>query len=571
MIVERVCRVAAILIAVLAVVDPVWVVARSAPPRVLVSLTDGATEVDRDRVIRALSDDFDVTAEPSPDIAIHVVVGRRVPVTASDDLSFVVAPAPSADAPEIREVRVADEVSLDAVSPVTVRLTVPEGHASQDVIVSLFADNVLVDTRILVAETAATSVDLLFVPARQGLARLRISARLDDGPEAFADVATEVTRRPLRVLSYEGQASWAATFLRRALENDPRFEVVVRAVTSRGVTAEAGAPPASLERADELTSFDVVVVSTPEALGGAAAAALESYLRNREGAVVLLPGAGDAAVLSRLTGVQTWIGERRPALASVDSALGDWTASEFLWPGAWPASAGGVAGCLSPGRCAVWRVPVGGGRVVVSSALDGWRTRAAEGSAFAAFWRSVVGDEAEATPGPVEVTLSSRLVEPGSFVAAEIQVRDQGGALHAEWQATDGAVQPVRLWPAGAGRHHAEFRAPDVPGRYRLHVESSRNAGEPLRAISEFLVVEPGAVHRTLTADHASLSAFASTHGGGVVPMAALDSLGGRLSAAVSTSLHDTPTRPMRSPWWIALFAGALAVEWWSRRRRGAR
>ena len=343
-------------------------------------------------------------------------------------------------------------------------------------------------------------------------------------------------------------------------------------MTSRGVAADAGVPPATLDRAEDLADFDLIVVSTPDALGDRAAAALENYLRTREGAVVLLPGEAGSSVASRLTGVTNWTVDRRPALTTVEASVGSWTASEFLWPSAWPAGAEALTGCLSPSRCAVWRTPVGGGRVIVSSALDGWRTRGAEGSTFDAFWRSVVGDAASATPRPVGIFLPSRLVTPNTLVSAEVHVMPAGAVMTApaaEWQNTEGRVEPVRLWPSGDGVYRAEFRAPDVPGRYRLVVKTAGAAASEARA--EFMVAEAGQMQAPLPEGLDLLSAFASSRGGAVVPMAELDELPARITAAISSTVSDTPTNPMRSPIWIIPFAGLLGVEWWSRRRRGAR
>jgi len=567
---ERGCRVAAILIAVLAVIDPAWVSARAVPARVVIEQTAGATAADVERVRGMLAEDFTVEPDATPLTAARVVVGRHVPADASNSPTFVVVPSSATDAPEIHGIEVSDVVALDAVSRVTATVALPPSTSAQTVVVRLLADGMPVDeqTRVVEPGTTVLTTELLYAPSRTGLVRLRVTARLDNGPEAVADHATEVVRRSLRVLVHEARPSWAATFLRRALEDDTRFEVVVRSVTSRGVAADAGAPPATLDRADDLTDFDLVVVSTPEALSVAAAAALELYLREREGAVVLVPGDEGGAVLSRLTGVQTWSVERRPELERVEHAAGVWTASEFLWPGTWPASAEGVAGCLSPRQCAVWRVAVGGGRVIVSSALDGWRTRTAETSGYASFWRSLVGDEAATTPRPIDVRVSSRFATVSANVVATVDVL--GTALpRAEWQSTEGAVTPVRLWPDGGGRYRAEFRAPDVPGRYRLVVTTGGPQAAEARA--EFLVVEPGDTLTPLSADTRQLAAFASSRGGEVIPAGEIETLPSRLAAAVASQPVATPTRTLRSPWWIVPFAGLLSVEWWSRRRRGAR
>jgi len=570
MMIERVCRAGAIAIAVVAVIDPVWTGARPVPPRVTVLQGAGATPAEVARVTEALASDVVIDTDESPATAARVVVGRHVPEGVTDGLTFVVIPKPSTKAPEIRHLRIGDQVPFEALSRVTVEVALPSGAISNAARVrfTLFADNVPVDVQDVAVTAGATTAmaDLMLVPSREGLARIRVTARIDDGPESFADAATEVVRSTRRVLSYEARPSWAATFVRRALEEDPRFEVVVRSLTSRGVAADAGTPPATLDRPEELSGFDVVLVSSPDALGDRAAQALETYLRDREGSVVLLPDAMGAPLLSRLTGVPAWSEERRPELEPVESLAGVWTASEFVWPAGWPAGAEALTNCLPPmgaaRRCAVWRTPLGGGRVIVSSAIDGWRTRTADRSAFAAFWRSLIGDEAAVTPRPVEVALRERLVAPGGLVSATVQVLAAIDAPQAEWQSTEGAVTPVRLWPDGSRRYRAEFRAPMVPGRYRLVVAGG---------VSEFLVVEPGAVQRALPGDHTLLTAFATSRGGDAIPIADVATLASRIVAAVSSAPVDAPTRPMRSPWWIVPFAGLLAVEWWSRRRRGAR
>lgn len=564
---ERVCRALAILIAVAAVIDPEWVVAREAPVRAVITRTAGATDADVERVRNVLPDSLHIEPGLSPSTAARLVVGRTVPALPDALTTFVVTPA-AADAPEIRAISVAHETSLDAVAQVIVSVAIPPQSRTSSLEVSLLSDGVPVETvkQPVGPDAATVERSLSFVPSRVGLARLRVSAKLGDGPETHADAVTEVTRRSLRILFYDARPSWAATFLRRVLEDDPRLDVTVRSVTSRGVAADAGAPPASLERAEELTTFDVVVVSTPEVLSDRSGAALETYLREREGAVVILPGEQNAALLSRLTGVATWTLDRRPALDTVTAPAGAWTASEFLWPATLPPGAEALTSCAAPGRCAAWRSAVGGGRVIVSSALDGWRTRDAESSAFAGFWRSLIGDEAAATPRPIDIALHSRTVEPRGLVAARIDAAGIAGALRAEWQSVEGIVQPVRLWERSSHEQAAEFRAPAVPGRYRLVVTGAGN-----EARAEFLVVEPGQFVDPLPGASDHLAAFASSRGGAVIPMAELDTLPARLSAAVPRTPSDIPSHPMRSPWWTLPFAGLLATEWWSRRRRGAR
>lgn len=575
---ERMCRAGAIAIVLAAMLDPAWLGARPVRQVVQVVTAPGTPADEGARVREALAGTFDVAMGAAPDTAARVWVGRTPPDEWPDGVTFVVPPSSGSD-PDVRSVGVPDNVALGAATTVTARITVPPSTDVRPLTVSLTAEGLPADVRTVPvpAGSDAISADLAFAPARTGLARLRVTARLEGFAAVHADAVTAVSARTLRILVYEARPSWAATFLRRALEDDPRFDVVVRSVTSRNVSVDAGAVPAALDRAEALSGFDAVIVSAPEGLATAEGAALETYLRQREGVVVVLPADGGGRVLARLTGVDEWSLERRPGLERLTTASHSWTASEFLWPARWPAGAEPLTNCLGDRRCGVWRVPAGGGRVVVSSALDGWRTRGAGSSSFDAFWRALVADEAASTPRPIEVVLRSRMVEAGALVSADVAVLEPSAVLMAEWQNTAGTVEPVRLWPSGEGRYQSEFRAPRVPGRYRLTVGSATagasglSAGQPVRAAEEFLVVDPADVRRPRPEREALLDAFASSHGGAVVPMTGIDTLSSRLTAAVAASSSRVTTRPMRSPYWIMPFAGLLAVEWWSRRRRGAR
>lgn len=574
---ERACRAGAVLIAVAAVIDPAWVGARSVRPVVRVVEAAGTYADHGAQVREALAGSFDVRTVETPDTDAHVFVGRTAPADWPEGLTFVVTPPSSDLAPEIRSIEVPAEVGLEAANRVAARVAVPQASDVRTLAVTLSVDGLPADTRTLSvpAGTSDTSIDLAFAPARTGLARLRVTARLGDGPEVVADAVTTVSARTLRVLVYEARPSWGATFVRRALEDDPRFDVVVRSVTSRNVSVDAGAVPPAINSVDALDEFDGVVVATPEALSDREGAALDAYLRQREGVVVLLPSDTGGRVAARLTGIDEWSLERRPGLERVTTVTHEWTASEFLWPSRWPVGAEAVTSCLAPNRCAVWRLPVGGGRVIVSSALDGWRTRGAEVSTFGEFWRALVADEASATPRPIEIVLHSRLLEPGASVSADVAVLEPTPVPQAEWQNTTGTIEAVRLWPSGDGRYRAEFRAPRVPGRYRLVVasgsEGAPSVGRPFRAADEFVVVDAADMRRPIPERDALLDAFASSRGGAVVPMADLTTLPDRLTAAVATSPAETPIHPMHSPFWIVPFAGLLAVEWWSRRRRGMR
>ena len=103
----------------------------------------------------------------------------------------------------------------------------------------------------------------------------------------MADVVVDVRREPIRVEFYDPRPSWATTFLRRALEADPRFQVAALSFTSRAVSAQTGgAVPLGDPRLD---AFDVVIVGGLDRLSAADARALDRFMRERGGAVVVVP------------------------------------------------------------------------------------------------------------------------------------------------------------------------------------------------------------------------------------------------------------------------------------------
>ena len=185
------------------------------------------------------------------------------------------------------------------------------------------------------------------------------------------------------VLFFDPHPSWMSTFVRRAVERDQRFVVTSRIVTSRNISTDAGQPP----RVDDLASlklFDAVVVGAPEALTEADVTGLEAFMRRRGGAVVFLLDRRVPGPYERLAGVSTWIVDSASRAMSVVPIVGDSSglrASALAIPSRLPTAAEAVA--LTKGsridslerRAAVWRVPVGPGRLIVSGALDSWRYR----------------------------------------------------------------------------------------------------------------------------------------------------------------------------------------------------
>ncbi len=73
---------------------------------------------------------------------------------------------------------------------------------------------------------------------------------------------------------HEPRPSWNATFVRRALEQDPSFDVSTLVQASKGLEVRAGTPPAALT-ADALSAFEAVVVGAPEELRASEVEALQ--------------------------------------------------------------------------------------------------------------------------------------------------------------------------------------------------------------------------------------------------------------------------------------------------------
>lgn len=563
----RVARLSVVAIALAGVLDPVWTVARDARPMVVLTTSDGARPEDVTAVARALESTATVTRTWRPEAVATVLVGDAVPAMRPEG-PVIVVPSTPTDRPIIRAIEAPARVPLDGAAQVGVSLTVPT-DATGDVRVRLLVDGTP-QAEVLHSGTPALRVTA--VPARPGLARLRVEASMGDGPVAIADAVMEVIDTRWRVLVYDGRPTWASTFVRRALEEDPRFDVIARTATSRGVSAQSGAAPARLSEPGVLDDVRLVVVGAPDALTTADVEALERYLREQHGAVVVLPEREEGAALGRLTGVSAWREERQPEVVVTPGVAGGAVrASEFVWPLSWPRLAEPVAACADARDCAVWRVVRGGGQVIVSSAADAWRLRLADEGAYERFWRHVAAMAAEATPEALAVTVDVPVVSPGGVVRATLTrltaASDPASPSSVgEWQDTQGGRGGVTWWPATPVRSHAEFRAPATPGRYRLV------ATEGARSVrAEFLVVEPESWTPPVPDARHEREALVSASGGARVDVANVGTLPDTVRRVAGVQSAQVPVAPMRSPWWLLPCVALLSFEWWTRRRQGAR
>jgi hypothetical protein len=387
-----------------------------------------------------------------------------------------------------------------------------------------------------------------------------------------ADVVVDVRRAPFRVQFYDPRPSWATTFVRRAVEADPRFQVATLSFISRGISAQTGGDvPLGDPRLD---GFDVVIVGGLERLSVADARALDRYMRERGGAVVAIPDqridAGPARDL--IAGAQ--LVERlleQPVTLAVTPPAAAPQASELL-----------VVRALTPGMEVVARVPGndrspvilsmprGEGRLLLSGAMDAWRFRAAGNLAFDRFWQSTIAGLALAVPPPIAIDTEPRLLQPGE--QADVIVRFRSQDVTAISASVDGD-RPIRLLPEPeTGLYRGHFLARDTPGRSTIEVRASSAVSEARapQTSSRTLLVQAD-VRRPAPANSPSLAMLASSHRGIDVTPEHLEDLRPFLRSVVTSRREPLVRQPMRSMWWIVPFAGCLSAEWWLRRRRGLR
>jgi hypothetical protein len=369
---------------------------------------------------------------------------------------------------------------------------------------------------------------------------------------------------------YEPRPSWATTFIRRALEADRRFEIAGVSFSSRGIAARTGdAVSLSDPRID---GADVVVVGGLDRLSAPDGRSLERFMRTRGGGVVLVPdarvGAGPARdLLSQSGGPQSALSERlleRPAKLSMSANLAPLEASELL-----------VFGALTPGAAVVATtagadplpviasMPSGSGRLLVSGAMDAWRSRANDNGAFDRFWQSTIAGLALAVPPPIDIAVEPPLLRPLERASVVVRVRSRE---YAALTATVDGDQQIRLRPEPeAGVYRGTFAAKGVPGRSAIDVRPA-DTGQPgaLRTV----LVRAGT--QRAEAD-APLTMLASSHRGIDVTPDRIADLERFLRGAVESPRAMVVRRPMRSAWWILPFAACLSGEWWRRRRRGLR
>jgi hypothetical protein len=564
-------RLIAIAIAIAGVIDPV--IRTERPGRPVVSVVAGPTTADRalgDRVARALANDALVTREGSPASDATVLAGDALAPAALAAGGPLFAVTAGADA--VATITALEAPATAALgSRVAVRVRGSGAGGGRRLYV-LHVGGSAVDS---VSRSGASgeAVALTFVPTAAGPARIAVTMTTG-AATVRAEGLVEVRAVRWPVLVYDARPAWTSTFVRRALEQDARFVVASRVVTSRAIAREAGRVPSQFDDPALLASFDAIVVGAPDALTERDVSALERYARDRGGRIVLLLDAVAAGPWQRLAGGAPWRVDSTGASALVRSRFGaadSVHAREIGWPTD-PATATVLATATrardSVARPVIVRRALGAGTVVSSGVLDSWRARDRDGADADRFWLALIAGEAAQRVPPLSAIITPNVIGRGERAHVQVTLRDgaPGRAITAAARIVsdaDTAAHPVRLWPElTPGAFSGGFTLPAAPGSRWLEVTSE---GTTIRVP----FVSDTAAPRAASADGALLRALSVARGGAPFAGADLARLGPAVVAAVRPPLEPSPRTPMRAPWWIIPFALALCGEWWLRRRAG--
>ncbi len=579
----RMLRLFALSIAVLALVDPTCHATRRDRP--LVSLLSDGSAAERaraDEVRRALAERFLVLDGWLPAADAVLVLGDRWPVAFEGEVPtapvFVLPPAWRTGALRWHALRAPSAARLGEAVPV---------HAEVEAL-GAPGDSLELELRqgdLLLARQLVPSGDVR-EPSRRSLTSAVVA--VDTGPLALTvrvqwrrgsvrsdavplrgDVLVHVRADTVRVLSHDVRPSWQATFVRRALEGDPRLAVASRVTTSRvggqGVTLETSAPPAlappALASLPDPATLPVVVLGAAHALDAADVAALDLWVRRGGSAVLLLDEVPDEAV-ARWLGVTSWRVQESAApravgglpFAPTDSLVG----RRWVLPGALPARAEpwlSRTDSLGNAQVVLWALARGRGTLVVAGAADAWEARAPSRSGFAALWPQLVLAAADRVPAARSVRVTPTIAASGAWREVEWQLADD-----AAFGATlDSLAQDATpdLVPAGAGRWRTAWRAHDSASRWPIGAPDTA----PVHLDDAARVVRAAAPEL--------LAQLAAWTGGAVLDGRAVGAAANTMTASVQAASRRAPWHPMRSPWWLVPFGGALVGEWWLRRRRG--
>ncbi len=567
-----VLRVIAILVALGGVLDPALSLSRPIPTpvRLHVDRSDpDGTDVEA-RLRAAVYDRLEFVGEG--DAEAHVVVGATRPdaeafakpvslVTLHDDPGTAIVAAPSAVQVPVN--------SVETIA-VTIRARGLSGQSSAVVLEDGQVELARTEQRWSGTETA--TIHLPYLALTPGARRLTIRVEPAKGERRLFDNRVDVLAmaepREGRIAVIEPRPSWPAGFVRRQLENEPAFRVASILRTATDVATRAGESP-RVVALDQLVPFDVVIAGAPEELRAAEVDALRQFAEVRGGTVVLLPD-------RRPTGAYTGL---LPG-TTTEQLL---TEPRMLEPAGIPASeivsipiTAGVRPLASlNGAPVVFSWPLGAGRVIFSGALDGWRYRGDPRSRAHEFWRDAIMTAALAAPPRVRLETEPAVVRSGRTARVVARIRPTelvaaegdttGGSYLIEGQVTDpsGRDDIVRLHPTMERGTLEGTVATSLPGVYAVAVTLANGA----RSETTFVAYDDAFM---LARSDSTLEAVPDLTGGVVAASPDLSPLVRHLSDTPHATRREA-VHPMRSVWWMAVFAAALCAEWTLRRRSGLR
>jgi hypothetical protein len=602
---ERALRWTAVVIAILAFMDPPIVVDGRTRPRVGVSIQRGPSmelpgslvapdspsaasagtrravaENVRAKLRRDLCDDFDVIDGLDTSAAALVIVGDRYPETPPP--LIVSVSTVTVSGPLSPNVRIAGVDAPRAVPPRTsVRLGVSvegRGVRGAETVLALQAGGAEVGraSHIWTSEEETWRAELQAVPVGTGPFSFEIDARPLASERSLADnrAVVRVAESPrLRVLVFEARPSWASAFVRRALESDPRFEVSgLSQASPRAAIRTGGSPALPADRPDAFDAFDTILVGGLDSLTPASVSTIDDFMRRRGGTVALLPDARPSSASSPssplLAGAELRekLLDQPAALATTPAPRLD--ASELLEATRLPPGAAVLAHSASSGLPVIWTAAKGDGLMLVSGAMDAWRYRAETGVDFDRFWRSVISGLALAARAAVTVELQPADARPGDRVRVTARVRrlERERARGRLSVAASADGHAMRLWPdAQEGSFSGTFVVDPASQANPIRVEARLGDGS-VAGVSQV------AVDNTVReASGPPLALLADSRAGVNVGADNLAALERHLRSTVPAQPARAARHPMRSSWSIVPFAVCLAGEWWLRRRSGRR
>lgn len=441
-------------------------------------------------------------------------------------------------------------------------------------------------------DRSPVTLDVPWWPAQAGARRLEVTATTAgaDGtssPSPRVVVTVDVDATPWPLLVVEARPSWAATFVRRALEADRRVSVDAVAVLAPGLATGRGA--ASLDDA-RVGQARVVVVGGLDAVTAGDVARFDRFLRIRGGTLVLVPDAAIAGPIASLVPGR-WrriieprasspdAGPAAPAGATVTALrASEWLIGSDLAPGDEVLATKDAAPVVVARR-------VGEGRVVVVGALDAWRFRlpaadeattgaasastspAVETASYDMTWRTLISQLARETGATVEVRVSHAAGDDAATIDVQARAMAPSTAWSTSAQLVCGAnAVPLRLWPQARAGHLRARAAWPAAGATCDVVAVVAGVGEGRASLTA-----PPATRGEATRTAARLAAIATTSGGRVAGAGDTAAVAGALAGLRAGTTVDVPVWPLRAWWWGAAAALGLGLEWWLRRRAGAR